>query len=225
MLKVRIWAGMPIMGFALVLLGTPLGMPGKAEAGIDPHIFNTVETAALTKWDVKNPMIFGWRDMEGRWHNGAPCSAAAAPTCTSSGWQQMIDGLKGKDRKAQVEAVNTYFNNDLHPYRFDQDNWGRPDYYATPYEFLKKSGDCEDYAIAKYMALRALGVPVEDMRLLGVSIKSQRNIAHAILLVALNGETVVLDNRNAHVMRASLVADYRALISVNEINWRLHLQK
>jgi hypothetical protein len=43
-------------------------------------------------------------------------------------------------------------------------------------------------------------------------------------LVALDGQTVVLDILNQHVMRASLVVDYTALISVNEIDWRLHQQ-
>jgi predicted transglutaminase-like cysteine proteinase len=55
-------------------------------------------------------------------------------------------------------------------------------------------GDCEDYAIAKYIALRESGVPEEDLRLLFVHDARVRE-DHAVVTVHLEGRWLVLDNR------------------------------
>lgn len=48
----------------------------------------------------------------------------------------------------------------------DARQWGADDYWTTPDELLRAgAGDCEDLAIAKYFALRELGVPAERLRL------------------------------------------------------------
>ena len=43
----------------------------------------------------------------------------------------------------------------------DQDIYGREEVWAYP----KDAGDCEDYAIAKLVALRAAGIAADDLRL------------------------------------------------------------
>jgi predicted transglutaminase-like cysteine proteinase len=56
------------------------------------------------------------------------------------------------------------------------------------------AGDCKDYAVAKYVALREAGVAAEDVRLVIV-----RNLAvgedHAVVSVRLDGAWTILDNR------------------------------
>ncbi|WP_237707120.1 transglutaminase-like cysteine peptidase [Pseudoalteromonas sp. BSi20652] len=45
--------------------------------------------------------------------------------------------------------------------------WKQNDYWTTPLETLGRGlGDCEDYAIAKYISLRALGVIDDKLRLI-----------------------------------------------------------
>jgi len=55
-------------------------------------------------------------------------------------------------------------------------------------------GDCEDYAIAKYVALMAAGVAEDSVRLVIV-----RNLAagedHAVAAARLDGGWIILDNR------------------------------
>jgi predicted transglutaminase-like cysteine proteinase len=52
-----------------------------------------------------------------------------------------------------LKDVNTYVNS--YPYRDDSDNYGISDYWATPEEFFSnQSGDCEDYAVAKYYLMK-----------------------------------------------------------------------
>lgn len=135
------------------------------------------------------------------------CSPAALS------WQKIIRQSMGLSPMEQLETVNSYFNR--WPYQLDIDVYGVPDYWATPGEFLKLSGDCEDYSITKYYALRKLGVSVDDMRI--VLLKDNiRNIAHAILAVSLDGESYVLDNLSDLVLSHRKYEHYVPQYSVNE---------
>ena len=75
----------------------------------------------------------------------------------------LFRSLAGKDRKTQLAAVNEFMNRAS--YIEDLPNWGVPDYWATPLQFLTKDGDCEDYAIAKFVSLRTLGFTNDELRI------------------------------------------------------------
>ena len=135
------------------------------------------------------------------------CSAAALS------WQKIIKQSFEVSPMDQVVAVNSYFNR--WPYRLDIDVYGVSDYWATPGEFLKLSGDCEDYSISKYYALRKLGFSVDDMRI--VILKDNiRNIAHAVLAVKLEDELYILDNMSDLVLSHLKYEHYVPQYSVNE---------
>lgn len=135
------------------------------------------------------------------------CSAAALS------WQKIIRLSQPLAGLEQLKVINSYFNR--WPYRPDIDVYGVSDYWATPGQFLRFSGDCEDYCIIKYYALRKLGYPVDDMRI--VLLKDNiRNIAHAVLVVKLNDETYVLDNASDLVLPQLKYEHYIPQYSVNE---------
>lgn len=92
-----------------------------------------------------------------------------------------------------LRAVNERVN--LVRYVTDQTNYGVSNYWATPDEFLKNGGDCEDYAIAKYFALRSLGFT--DMRI--VTYTRPTGQGHAVLVVKLDGWEWALDNATDEV--------------------------
>ena len=74
----------------------------------------------------------------------------------------MLEKSKNSDLRTKLEKINDFFN-DI-KYASDQTVYGTSDYWANPYEFLAKDkGDCEDYAIAKYLALEYLGVPTSKI--------------------------------------------------------------
>jgi predicted transglutaminase-like cysteine proteinase len=100
-------------------------------------------------------------------------------------------------------------------------NWGQEDYWATPFQFLKKNGDCEDYAISKYMALKALGVKVEDMRIVALQ-DLNLNLGHAVLVVYVGDEPQLLDNQISSVVAANSIRHYQPVFSINEEGWWLH---
>ncbi len=140
---------------------------------------------------------------------------ASKEVCSSAAlsWQKIIRQSIGLSPMVQLKTVNSYFNR--WPYQLDIDVYGVSDYWATPGEFLRLSGDCEDYSITKYYALRKLGFSIDDMRI--VLLKDNiRNISHAILAVKLNGESYVLDNMSDLVLSHLKYEHYVPQYSVNE---------
>jgi len=92
-----------------------------------------------------------------------------------------------------VPEVNNLVNQT--PYLSDEENYGMEDYWATPKEFYAKSrGDCEDYAIAKYFALKKAGFPVRNMFLTVGYIDDNPDSGHMYLVIRHHGELFVLDN-------------------------------
>ena len=67
------------------------------------------------------------------------------------------------------------------PWITDQEKYSINDYWATPLETIATfGGDCEDMAIGKFMTLRLMGVPKENLRLTYVKIKKTGE-AHMVL--------------------------------------------
>lgn len=148
-----------------------------------------------------------------------PCDSRGQTSCVLQEWAAFITSLQGLDQRTQLERVNRYFN-EL-DYILDQDNWGTEDYWATPAQFFIHAGDCEDYAIAKYMTLRSLGFPIESMRIV-VLMDNNLGIGHAILAVYTDSDVLVLDNQIEQVVSESSIHHYQPIYSLNERNWWRH---
>lgn len=133
--------------------------------------------------------------------------------------QGEIATLKGQPLVAMAAAVNKMMN--AKPYTGDSKLWGKSDYWATPVEFMERGGDCEDYAIAKYTALRALGVPEERMRVAIVQ-DLQKNIPHAILIVYTDQGPYALDNQSRNLVNGAAMSRYKPIFSINRTAWWLH---
>ena len=92
------------------------------------------------------------------------------------------------------------------------------DYWSTPAQFMQRGGDCEDYAIAKFLALRQLGFSNEDMRVV-VLYNTQRNEMNSALVVYLDGKSYLLDIEIPEVLNTQQISIYKPLYSINETNW------
>ena len=148
-----------------------------------------------------------------------PCTSTIFNRCHMREWLAFLATLRGKDPRAQLDAVNDYMNKA--PYITDPVNWRVADYWSAPLGFLTKDGDCEDYAIAKYFSLRWLGWPVAALRIVVLQDLNLR-VAHAILVAYLDGHALVLDNQIHEVVDASAIHHYRPIYSINEQHWWLH---
>lgn len=134
-------------------------------------------------------------------------------------WDNMIESIKNEKIVKKLKKVNDFFNN--FRYVSDKTLWKRTDYWASPYEFIGKgAGDCEDYAIAKYFALRAAGVSDKKLKITYVKIKQSNKKyeeAHMVLNYyhKPNSTPIVLDNVIKKLKLASKRDDLKPVYSFN----------
>lgn len=127
----------------------------------------------------------------------------------------LLERLAGRDIHQQLTEVNRFFNQ--FTYKDDMQLWGETDYWATPEEFIGvNSGDCEDYVVAKYFALRSLGVPDENLYLTYVKALRQ-NVAHMVLSYFDSPQSIplILDNYNPRILTADKRRDLLPVYSFN----------
>ena len=128
---------------------------------------------------------------------------------------ELLNKLSKEDVNKQLKEVNRFFNQ--FKYKNDLKLWGQKDYWATPEEFLGvNSGDCEDYVVSKYFALRSLGVPDEKLYLTYVK-AVRENVAHMVLSYFETPKSIplILDNYNPRILPASKRRDLLPVYSFN----------
>jgi predicted transglutaminase-like cysteine proteinase len=118
--------------------------------------------------------------------DGAGCPAGLAGEIAGR-----LAGMNDAPPLSQAKAVHTLMNS--RPYLEDRRQFGRSDVWQMPFEFWRSGGDCEDYAIAKYMALRALGFSDAQLRLTVMTGRASREV-HAVLLIEIGKDWYVADN-------------------------------
>lgn len=128
-------------------------------------------------------------------------------------WRTSLKSWSSLGQLAKLTAVNSYVNGRIR-YTDDAALYGRADFWASPGQALGGRGDCEDYVIAKYESLRALGFPEDDLRI--VVLKDlRRGIGHAVLSVRTASGLYVLDNLKARPFLHDSVDYYAPVFSIN----------
>ena len=211
---------MAVASVALSALATGLtsgGVRARAEAKLG--IFGYLETKregleAFPKWTGALERYF-----EEKAHTVGNCAAKEFNRCHYDTWTAFLDGIKNETPERKLKKVNDFMNKAR--YILDPINWGVKDYWATPGQFFEKYGDCEDYAIAKYLSLVAVGWDPETLRIVVVQDLNLR-VPHAILAVYQQDNILLLDNQIAIVVDASRVRHYRPIFSLSETGWWRH---
>lgn len=197
-------------GYGLALRSTSEG--NAVNAGVD-----TMTTAAII------PGVFGsvaipMRNfpVAGRWAKvyREISDCADADACGKNGAILSDLAVRSRDAKFldKLVAVNRAVNTMI-AYRKDEAIYGNLDYWAKPAEILARgAGDCEDFAILKMAALIEAGVPAQSMSLVVLQ-DSSRGVFHAILSVATQSGTFILDNMSNGVLRDGALKSYIPLYS------------
>lgn len=214
--------GLRRMVVGMVLAAVLAGASGEAAASTDsayPQLFGTreVRSSNLTLFRRWTGMLK--RDIVERDLRQGACMDMAFNRCRQSDWKAFLIELRDVDAMTQLDRVNRYVNNA--PYISDPRNYNVPDYWATPREFLERGGDCEDYAIVKFMALRVLGWANGDLRIVVVNDLNQRT-PHAVLVAYLDGVAWVLDNQIGMVVASERIKYLQPIFSLNEDSWWWH---
>lgn len=153
------------------------------------------------------------------------CTSKGLNICSYGDWKKFLISIKKYDKFTQMRAINRRMNKAK--YISDKSNWGKKDYWATPGEFMARFGDCEDYAIVKYMSLKLLGFTDKELRVVAVKDLNLK-VGHAILVVILKDEktkkkkTYVLDNQIKKIVEANKIRHYEPVFSINRSFWWRH---
>ena len=127
----------------------------------------------------------------------------------------MLDHAGNAEGYERILAVNSLTNAAVR-YVSDFEQHGVADLWSSPLETLRTGqGDCEDYAIIKYMMLHELGVAETDLKLLLVHDNAVRQ-DHAVLGVRVDGRWVVLDNRFTRPLESDQVGRFTPLFALDE---------
>jgi len=120
-----------------------------------------------------------------------------------------------KDEHQKLVSTNRFFNQ----LRFTTDKrlWGLNNYWATPVEFIGvNAGDCEDFALAKYFSLIAIGIADEKLRIVMVKSLTLNQYHMVVAYYATpTSEPLILDNIDGRIKKANARKDFIPVYSFN----------
>lgn len=197
----------------LMALARPFDAAAMPAAAPDGGLFGMAELrdlspAPLRSWSAVLQRIAAEDSIYGACETSGRCYGSL-----QAEWAVLLGELRDRPQREQLEAVGRFANR--RPYRTDQQLWTRRDYWASPMEFLSRSGDCEDYAIFNYVSMRRLGMSAERLRLAVVQ-DTVRDVAHAVLAAHIDDEWLILDNLLDGPRPQRELARYVPYYSVNE---------
>jgi predicted transglutaminase-like cysteine proteinase len=158
----------------------------------EPFGLITVPVASgevLTKWSGVEADIQAENNILSRCRVSAELCPVAARRFLA-----IVEQGQARTGRARIGIINRAINLAIRPMS-DLAQWGVIDRWSTPLATLTTGlGDCEDYAIAKYVALKAAGVAADEVKLVIV-----RDLAvggeHAVAAVRIDDHWIILDNR------------------------------
>jgi predicted transglutaminase-like cysteine proteinase len=131
----------------------------------------------------------------------ARCRAQEACPVVAQRLLDIVAVGAGHTGRARVGLINRSVDIAITP-TSDEVQWGVADHWSPPFETLQTHrGDCEDYAIVKYVALLQAGMSPDAVRIV-ILRNLLPNEDHAVVAARVDGQWLILDNR-----RLALVQD------------------
>ena len=120
----------------------------------------------------------------------------------------IVDSARAREGRARLGEINRAINLAIRPIG-DLAQHGEIDVWSSPLATLARGGgDCEDYAIAKFMALRRAGLSTDDLRIV-VMHDTIHGEDHAVAAARLDGRWLMLDNRRMAMVEDANVRNFR----------------
>jgi predicted transglutaminase-like cysteine proteinase len=126
----------------------------------------------------------------------------------------IVDAARSREGRARLGEINRAINLAIRPIS-DLAQHGQIDVWTSPLATLARGGDCEDYAIAKFVALRHAGLAPDDLRIV-VLHDTIHGEDHAVAAVRLDGRWLMLDNRRMAMVEDSHVRNYRPTFVIDQ---------
>jgi len=127
----------------------------------------------------------------------------------------IVDQARARDGRARLGEINRAINLAIRPVS-DLAQYGEVDVWSSPLSTLRRgAGDCEDYAIAKYVALRQAGMAADDLRII-IFRDTIRGEDHAAAAARLDGHWLILDNQRMAMVDDANARSLRPLFIIND---------
>ena len=127
----------------------------------------------------------------------------------------IVDTAKAREGRARLGEINRAINLAIRPIS-DLAQWGELDVWSSPLVTLYHgAGDCEDYAIAKFVALRQAGIAPDDLRIV-VMRDTLRGEYHAVAMARLDGHWLTLDNRRMAMVEDADLRNTQPLFMIDQ---------
>jgi predicted transglutaminase-like cysteine proteinase len=127
----------------------------------------------------------------------------------------IVDGARARDGRARLGEINRAINLAIRPMT-DMAQYGQIDVWSSPLvTFTTGAGDCEDYAIAKFVALRLAGMSPDDLRIV-VLRDTINGEGHAVAMARLDQHWLTLDNRRMAMVEDNDARNIRPLFVIDE---------
>jgi predicted transglutaminase-like cysteine proteinase len=138
------------------------------------------------------------------------CASAAALQLLA-----IVDDARALEGRARLGEINRAINLTIRPMS-DLAQYGKIDVWSSPLvTFANGAGDCEDYAIAKFVALRQAGVSPDDLRIV-IMRDTIRGEDHAVAAARFDGRWLTLDNRRMAMIEDADLRNYRPLFVIDQ---------
>src|SRR5260370_11819806 len=127
----------------------------------------------------------------------------------------IVDVARAREGRARLGQINRAINLAIHPMS-DLAQYGEIDVWSSPLAtFASGAGDCEDYAIAKFVALRQAGIAPDDLRIV-IMRDTIRGEDHAVAAARLDGHWLTLDNQRMAMVEDADVRNYRPTYVIDQ---------
>src|SRR5580698_1187376 len=127
----------------------------------------------------------------------------------------IVDNARAREGRARLGEINRAINLAIRPMS-DLAQYGQVDVWSSPLDtFATGAGDCEDYAIAKFVALRLAGVSPDDLRIV-VMRDTIHGEDHAVAAARLDDRWLTLDNRRMAMVEDTDVRNIRPLFVIDQ---------
>ena len=127
----------------------------------------------------------------------------------------IVDDARARDGRARLGEINRAINLAIRPMS-DLAQYGEIDVWSSPLvTFAHGAGDCEDYAIAKFVALRLAGLSPDDLRIV-IMRDTMHGEDHAVAAARLDGHWLTLDNRRMAMVEDANIRNYRPLFVIDQ---------
>jgi predicted transglutaminase-like cysteine proteinase len=210
-----IWYGTPVAsalpsGIGSVLESQEPAARSEPFGRRTPVAMPTELSEASAKWtDLRSRILAEQNTIDGCRAGDDACPVAARR------FLSIVELGRRSQGRARLGVINRAVNLSIKP-ASDWSQYGVEDFWSSPLATLGTgAGDCEDYAIVKYVALLEIGIAPDDLRLVMVrDLKHQTN--HAVVAIRSDEQWLILDNRTLTIANAEELLHYQPLLVLDQ---------